>query len=68
MEARPWIVRAQATLCGPEAEERPLALTLIPKAAEVGPEADGGTDAPISPVFSVRHASDDLCIRWWATR
>jgi hypothetical protein len=66
MEARPWITSAQATLCGPEADERPLALTLSPKAPDVGVEADGGTDAPIAPVMSVRHSSDDLCIRWWA--
>jgi hypothetical protein len=67
MDARPWILRAMATLCGPEADERPLALTLIPKSAVAGPDVDGGVDAPIAPVMSVRHASDDLCIRWWAT-
>jgi hypothetical protein len=22
--------------------------------------------APIAPVMAVRHASDDLCVRWWA--
>jgi hypothetical protein len=67
-EARPWITRAQATLCGPDADERPLALTLLPKAAEGAPDAEAGasTDAPIAPVMSVRHASDDLCIRWWS--
>lgn len=65
-EARPWITYAQATLCGPEADERPLSLTLIPKGSGPPPEVDAGTDAPIAPVMSVRHASDDLCIRWWA--
>jgi hypothetical protein len=64
MEARPWITRAQATLCGPEADERPLALTLIPNASDRWLDADAGSDAPIAPVLSVRHATDDLCIRW----
>jgi len=67
VEARPWITRARATLCGPEADERPLSLTLLPKAAASGQGAEAWSDAPIAPVLSVRHATDDLCIRWWAT-
>jgi hypothetical protein len=62
-EPQPWITRAEATLCGPEAERRPLSLTLLPKpAAPVAP----GTVPAIAPPMAVRHASDDLCVRWWA--
>jgi hypothetical protein len=66
LEPRPWITRAQATLCGPEADERPLALTLIAKPAEGDTDDDAEGGAPIAPAMSVRHASDDLCVRWWA--
>jgi hypothetical protein len=74
LEGRGWITRAEATLCGPEAEALPLAVALAPKAerpADEEPAADGGRGpprtAPIAPVTAVRHASDDLCIRWWAS-
>jgi hypothetical protein len=73
LEGRGWITRAEATLCGPEAEGLPLAVVLTPKAerpAAGQPPAGGGSGAsrtfPIAPVTAVRHASDDLCIRWWA--
>jgi hypothetical protein len=65
-EARPWITRAQATLCGPDADDHPLFLTLTPKVTGVSAEGDPPGDAPIAPAMSVRHSSDDLCIRWWA--
>jgi hypothetical protein len=65
LESAPWIVRAEATLCGPEAERRPLAVALYPKPASPAPRALG-PEAPILPAMSLRHASDDLCIRWWA--
>jgi hypothetical protein len=61
-ETKPWITRAEATLCGPEADPWPLSLALLPH--------PGDPAAPvartIAPAMAVRHASDDLCIRWWA--
>lgn len=53
------VVRAEARLCGPDAETRPLSLTLTPKATSISSEA------LIAPVLAVRHASDDLCVRFW---
>jgi hypothetical protein len=64
-ESAPWITRAAATLCGPEAEPRPLALTLWPKPASPSSRALA-LEAPIAPAMAVRHATDDLCVRWWA--
>jgi hypothetical protein len=74
LEPAPWITRAEATLCGPEAEPRPLALALWPKPAPSSgvllpaalPRAPAA-EAPIAPAMAVRHASDDLCVRWWAS-
>jgi hypothetical protein len=57
---QPWIKRAEASLCGPEADPWPLSVTLVPRARA----ATGA--APINPAMAVRHASDDLCVRWWA--
>ncbi len=65
LEPAPWIARAEATLCGPDAESRPLALALVPKAASPSAAARPA-DPPILPAMAVRHASDDLCVRWWA--
>ena len=67
LEAGSWIARAEANLCGPEAEGLPLAVTVIPKieGARSGAAAGSGV-GPIAPAMAVRHASDDLCIRWWA--
>jgi hypothetical protein len=78
LEGKDWITRAEATLCGPDADGLPLALTTIPRLdrAAASP-VDGGAVAsddaggearvaPIAPVMAVRHASDDLCLRWWA--
>jgi hypothetical protein len=48
------IRRASATLCGAEADPWPLAV--------VGAPTDGNA---IAPPDAVRHATDDLCIRWW---
>jgi hypothetical protein len=65
LEPPPWIQRVEATLCGPDADARPLALSVLPK--PVGPQPAGAPPAPpIAPAMAVRHASDDLCIRWWA--
>jgi hypothetical protein len=62
LEPTAWITRAEATLCGPEADPWPLSLTLSPKPADPPPFAS----PTIAPSMAVRHASDDLCIRWWA--
>jgi hypothetical protein len=61
-EPKPWITRAEATLCGPEADPWPLAVTLLPHAGDVG----AASARVIAPPMAVRHASDDLCVRWWA--
>lgn len=53
------VVRAEAKLCGPEADPHPLAIETIPRLAT----ATRGS--AIAPVLSVRHASDDLCVRVW---
>jgi hypothetical protein len=57
------IARAEARLCGPEADTWPLAVAILPRPAT---DARAQTPPlPIAPVLAVRHASDDLCIRWW---
>jgi hypothetical protein len=65
LTARPNAIaptRAEAHLCGNEAETTPLALALSPK-----PTSGTSSTAvpPIAPVLAVRHASDDLCVRFW---
>lgn len=62
VEPKPWITRAEASLCGPEADPWPLSLTLLPHPTD----APAPTARTIAPPMAVRHASDDLCIRWWA--
>jgi hypothetical protein len=64
LEARPWVARVEANLCGPEAETLPLAVAVLPRPSQHPPRP---SSAPIAPPFAVRHASDDLCIRWWAS-
>ena len=64
LEAQPWITRAEAALCGPDASPWPLTVTVIGK---VPGTAKVGSRATIAPEFAVRHASDDLCIRWWGS-
>ena len=61
VEPKPWITRAEASLCGPEADPWPLSLTLLPHPTD----APAPTARTIAPPMAVRHASDDLCIRWW---
>jgi hypothetical protein len=46
--------RADAHLCGPDADTHALAVGGVPKPAD--------SDA-IAPVLALRHASDDLCVR-----
>jgi hypothetical protein len=71
LEAQPWVTRAEAVLCGPEASTLPLAVTLIGKipgfGSEAHPSAHPAQSPTIVPEFAVRHASDDLCIRWWGS-
>ncbi len=54
---QPAITRVAAALCGPDADPHPLAVNKVPKQAG---------EAAIAPVLSVRHASDDLCLRIWS--
>ncbi len=63
LEPERWITRAEASLCGPDAEGLALAVTVSPK---IEATAAGSGVGPIAPPMAVRHASDDLCIRWWA--
>ena len=56
--------RAEARLCGPEADPNPLAIALVPRPAAVAAAAPVPASL-IAPVLAVRHASDDLCIRFW---
>lgn len=57
----PFVTRAEAQLCGPEADAYPLAIAMSPRPAPSRPTER----APIAPVLSVRHATDDLCIRFF---
>lgn len=55
------VLRADAHLCGAEADTYPLSVSISPKPPP--PSEPPATDrAPIAPVLSVRHASDDLCV------
>ncbi len=51
--------RAEARLCGAEADTTPLAIALVPKSTAMP------LSPPIAPVLAVRHATDDLCVRFW---
>ncbi len=62
-EPQPWITRAEAALCGSEADDWPLSVALTPKPAAPPPAP---SRQPLAPVAALRHASDDLCVRWWA--
>ncbi len=59
-----WLLRAEAHLCGADADPWPLAIALVPKPAQTPPRTP---PLPIAPVLSVRHPSDDLCVRFWTT-
>jgi hypothetical protein len=55
------VARADAHLCGPEADPWPLAVSILPRpVAEPRPPTP-----PIAPLMAVRHSTDDLCVRWW---
>jgi hypothetical protein len=63
LDARPWVTRAEARLCGPEADDWPLSIPISPSPPERAQATDSrGT---ISPRMALRHASDDLCVRFW---
>lgn len=65
VDSKPWIVaRAEANLCGPEADPWGLSVTLSPKPSGRNDDSRATT---IAPQAALRHASDDLCIRWWTT-
>ena len=50
----PKLTKAEAHLCGPEADPHPLAFS---------PKLEA-TDPRIAPVLATRHASDDLCLKF----
>ncbi|MBX3225485.1 MAG: hypothetical protein KF795_33575 [Labilithrix sp.] len=53
------LARVEARLCGPDADPHPLAVAMIPR------PSDAERQTTIAPVLSVRHATDDLCVRLW---
>jgi hypothetical protein len=61
VEQKPAIQRAEATLCGPDADARPLTVSVIPRL----PDAPWWAPVTIAPAMATRHPSDDLCVRWW---
>lgn len=56
----PDVVRAEARLCGPDAESRPLAVRVPHR-----PRSPSDAEPPIAPVLAVRRVTDDLCLRLW---
>ncbi len=60
-DARLHVTRAEAHLCGAEADPYPLAIAAPPRPVQAAPLAS----APVAPVLAVRHATDDLCVRFW---
>ena len=62
MGTRTRITRAEAHLCGAEADPYPLAIAVTPRVA--APPAPA-PEAPVAPVLAVRHVGDDLCVRFW---
>jgi hypothetical protein len=66
-DPRPWLTGAEAHLCGPDADPWPLAVHLQPTPKADARGALPAQRSPIAPVLSVRHASDDLCVRFWTT-
>jgi hypothetical protein len=56
----PPVTKIEANLCGPDADAQPLAAHI---AGAPRVRASG-----IAPILAVRHASDDLCLRFWTKR
>lgn len=52
------VARAEARLCGADADATPLAILPRPK--------DPPTTPRIAPILAVRHATDDLCVRFFS--
>jgi hypothetical protein len=75
LESGAALARAQARLCGPEADPWPLSVALAPSGANPASGVAEPSSNPaarnlervatIAPSLASRHASDDLCIRWW---
>jgi hypothetical protein len=65
LEAEPWITRAEAFLCGPEAAPLPLTVAIAGKPAAAASTPKPEPVTTIAPELAIRHATDDLCIRWW---
>ena len=57
------VARVDAHLCGPDAETAQLAIAVTPRPPPA-PTTSPPTP-PIAPVLAVRHAADDLCVRFW---
>lgn len=55
------IARAEARLCGPEADPYPLSVSVLPRDPAARGSAPPGL---VAPMFATRHASDDLCVRF----
>jgi hypothetical protein len=64
-EPMPWLTRAEAHLCGPEADPWPLAIRVRASRTAAWETPATSAPSPVAPVLSVRHASDDLCVRFW---
>jgi hypothetical protein len=62
IDGAPRLTGAAAHLCGDEADPWPLAVAVAPAP---WPAPALPTPAPIAPVLAVRHATDDLCVRFW---
>jgi hypothetical protein len=63
-DGAPAIGRVEARLCGPEADPYPLAIALTPRLAATAAATPTPSPSPVAPVLAVRHASDDLCVRF----
>jgi hypothetical protein len=61
LESVQGILAADARLCGPDADPYPLAVSGVPE-----PSRATQAPAPLAPILSVRHSSDDLCVRFWS--
>ena len=63
-DPRSAVLRAEAHLCGQDADTWPLAVDVRPRPS---PSGVASQPDPVAPVLSVRHAGDDLCVRFWTT-